>query len=428
MAIHNKMKPLKLLHVVGDSRWGGAAPIILGLGHTAEAQGWKVDILTTDPRFQQAVRDHGLGLVNMDVIRREIRPLWDIGGLLRLYNFIRREGYRIVHTHTSKGGFIGRLAATLAGVPVIVHTAHGFAFHEGSPASIRRFYCVLERIASGWCDRIVTVSEFHKRWALQLRMCDPAKVLAIPNGVAGLKRSPRTSIPDLRRQLGAGDEGLLALTTARLAPDKGFQYLMDAIAALPRTGRQLRFLIAGDGPARADVEKMARDRGVADRVSFLGHRNDIGDLLAACDLWLLPSLREGLSMALLEAMAAGKPIIATSLGSQAELAAQIDMARLVPPGDAHALNQAIQEFVLDPAAMAQRGTNARTLFECRYTEDRMLNSYRSLYFELLAEKCGMQGMTPWRGSGARFDEAPEWMQCPSLETAHHPHQRKGGGV
>ena len=93
-----------MLHIVGESRYGGAARIILRLGQIAQAEGWQVDILTTDPVFQQAVRKYGLGLVSLDVIRREIRPVWDLGGLVRLSQFLRREPYQIVHTHTSKAG------------------------------------------------------------------------------------------------------------------------------------------------------------------------------------------------------------------------------------------------------------------------------------------------------------------------------------
>ena len=397
MFTHKKTEAVKLLHVVGDSRFGGAARIILRLGQVAKAEGWQVDVLTTDPVFQQAARQYGLGLVNIDVIRRDIRPLWDLAGLYRLRDLLQREPYHIVHTHTSKAGFVGRLAARLAGVPVIVHTAHGFAFHERSSVSARFIYSTLERIASRWCDQIVSVSEFHRRWALELGICKPFKILAIPNGIADV-RSPRIAPAELRHRLGVRDGNLLILSMARLAADKGLEYLIEAATILQRTERRFQVVIAGDGPERARLHRLARDLSIADRVIFLGFREDVDDLLAASDLVVLPSLREGLSIALLEAMAAGKPIIATSIGSHLELASQANMARLVPPANANAICAAILRFARDPALMARLGTSARALFESRYTEDRMLNSYRQLYFDLLKVKCPSQATAGECGS------------------------------
>jgi glycosyltransferase involved in cell wall biosynthesis len=378
--------PMRVLHIVGESRYGGAAKIILGLGHVAQSEGWQVDILTTDPVFQHAVTQHGLGLVNLDVIRREIRPLWDLGGLVRLYRFLRREAYDIVHTHTSKGGFVGRLAATLAGVPLIVHTVHGFAFHEASPARTQRFYSTLERIASRWCDRIVTVSEFHRKWAIELGMCSPGRITAIPNGLAEPGRNKDLIASELRRQLGARRDDLLVLSISRLAAEKGLEYLIEAAKTLPPMGRRVQIVIAGDGPAQEQLERLAGNLGVTDRVRFIGFREDVADLLAACDLVVLPSLREGLSISLLEAMAAGKPIIATNIGSQREVASHAEMARFVPPADATSLTEAIVQLADDQALMARLGNNARAVYENFYTEDRMLQSYRRLYLDLLAAK------------------------------------------
>ena len=402
MLPYRKTNPVKLLHVIGDSRFGGAGRIILRLGQTAQAEGWDVDILTTDPVFQRAAKQHGLGLANWDVVRREIRPLWDLAGLVRLRNFLRRERYDIVHTHTSKGGFVGRLAARLANVPVIVHTAHGFAFHERSPRSTSLFFSALERIASRWCDRIVSVSEFHRRWALELGMCKPREILAIPNGIADL---PNPTVPpaELRRRLGATDRDLVILSMARLAPDKGLEYLITAASLLLRTERQFRIVIAGDGPVRARLEELTRNLGVADRVNFLGFREDVSDLLAACDLVVLPSLREGLSIALLEAMAAGKPIIATSIGSHRELVCQAEIARLVAPADAVALCEAILQVWRDPALRTRLGGTARILFESHYTEERMLNSYKQLYFDLVRGKGLVEALVNRR---AGISEAP----------------------
>ena len=380
------MAPVKLLHITGDSRFGGAGRIIIGLGRIARAEGWTVDILTTDEVFQRVAIQDGLGVVDLDVIRREIRPVWDLAGLARLVNFLRRERYGIVHTHTSKAGFVGRIAARLAQVPVIVHTAHGFAFHERSPRRVQRFYSALERAASHWCDRIVSVSEFHRHWAIELGICDASKIVAIPNGIGHLP-PPMLAPLELRQRLGARPTDLLILTMARLVADKGIEFLIQAASMLARFDRRFLIAIAGSGPQRAALEQLSRNLGVEDRVVFLGFREDVSDLLAASDLIVLPSFREGLSIALLEAMAAGKPIIATNIGSHKELASQGDIASLVPPGDPSALSESILRLARDPILMARLGTRARALFERDYTEQRMLNEYKALYFDLLKEKC-----------------------------------------
>jgi len=379
------MNPVKLLHITGDSCFGGAGRIILQLAQAGRAEGWQVDVLTTDSIFKRAAVEQGLGVVDLDVIRREIRPLWDLAGLSRLAHFLQREPYDIVHTHTSKAGFVGRLAARLANVPVIVHTAHGFAFHENSPQRVRRFYSTLERAASHWCHRIVSVSEFHRDWALKLGMCNPSKIVAIPNGIA---RLPQAGVAptELRGRLGARPCDFLILTMARLAADKGLEYLIEAAAMLARYERRFRVVIAGDGPARAALEQRVRNLDVSDHVTFLGFREDVRDLLEASDLVVLPSLREGLSIALLEAMAAAKPIVATSIGSHKEVASPGTTVWLVPPANAVALRDAILQVARDPVLMARLGTRAKAQFERHYTEDRMLSAYRSLYLELLKER------------------------------------------
>ncbi len=311
-------------------------------------------------------------------------------------------------------------------MPVIVHTAHGFAFHEESPASVRRFYSALERLASRWCDRIVTVSEFHRTWAIELGMCSPRRIMAIPNGIAEVVRNREVGLAEVRREMGARHGDLVILSMARLAPDKGLEYLIEAATLLPRTARPIRIVIAGDGPERDRLEQLAARLGVTGRVVFLGFREDVGDLLAASDLVVLPSLREGLSIALLEAMAAGKPIIATSIGSQREVASRADMARLVRPADARALSQAIVDLAGDEALMASLGTNARALYESRYTEDRMLRSYRRLYVELLTAKCpailAASQENKWRRT-----ERQEELSHDDSELVSAPRRPEGGG-
>ena len=421
----NPIRPFRVLHIVGDSRFGGAASIILGLAQVAQSEGWQVDILTTDPVFRQVAAELGFGVVVQDVIRREIRPLWDLWGLLRLIRFLRIERYDMIHTHTSKGGFVGRLAAKLARVPAIVHTVHGFAFHEASPARARLFYSTLETAAARWCDRIVSVSKFHRDWAIRLRICSPRKIVAIPNGIPELRRNPDSDPAAIRGRIGVRPGDLLIMSVARLVPDKGLEYLIESAAMLSQSHPRVRVAIAGDGPARSKLERLASEHGISDRVKFLGFRCDIGDLLAASDMVVLPSLREGLSISLLEAMAAGKAIVATAIGGHREVVSRGEVLWLVPPADAEALRDGIVCLAEDPALMARLGANARAAYEGYYTEGRMLQSYRHLYCSLLGKNmCAAHG--PGTVRSATADDLAGIVEIHQKAFSHYFLTRLGG--
>jgi glycosyltransferase involved in cell wall biosynthesis len=256
-------------------------------------------------------------------------------------------------------------------------------------------------------------------------MCSPWQITAIPNGIAAVGRNREVGLAEFRRQLGAQHGDLVVLSMARLAADKGLEYLIEAATILPRTGRRIQIFIAGDGPARDRLEQLAGNLNVTDRVRFLGFRQDVGDLLAASDLVVLPSLREGLSIALLEAMAAGKPIIATSIGSQREVSSHADMARLVPPADAPALSEAILRLAGDPTLMDRLGTSARNVYKSRYTESRMLRSYRQLYFDLLSAKCPVEAAAV-RGYNWQLAGSQEQLSQGYSGLVPVPRQPKGG--
>jgi glycosyltransferase involved in cell wall biosynthesis len=391
------MSNIRLIHLVGNSRYGGGALIILPLALRAKAEGWQVDILTTDSVFQEVIRKSApeIGIVNLDVIRRATRPLWDLRAVLRLTRFLRSHPYTIVHTHTSKGGLVGRLAAALAGIPVIVHTVHGFAFHEMSSFAARLLYSTIERLSAHWCDGIACVSRFHRDWASQLGIGRPGQVLAIPNGLAPDRVQIKTSRAETRATLGLAPAEWSILATGRLAEQKGFAYLIRAAAILrDRLARPFHVLIAGEGELRGPLEELTRALGLSRQVTFLGFRRDVGDLLAAADLVVLPSLWEGLSIALLEAMAAGKPIVTTRIGSNLEVIIDEESGLLVDPADAEQLAQAIIRCVSDPTLCESLGKKAAQRFSAEYTHQQMLESYMNLYRELMGAKNAARFCTP----------------------------------
>jgi glycosyltransferase involved in cell wall biosynthesis len=372
----------RILHIKGSGGFGGDCVLILELGRAARERGFDVDVLATNSHFKELIRQEGLGLVDLDVIRREIRPLWDLRGLLRLSSFLSGARYSIVHTHTSKPGVVGTRAARSAGVPAIIHTVHLFPFHEETGRVVTAAYAAAERIAARWCDRIVTVSDVQREWALRQGIGSPEQIVSIPNGVPTERVRTVRPPEEIRRELGVG-QALMVLSTGRLAEQKGLEYLIRAGALLRSETPPVKIVLAGDGPLEAKLSRLVSDLGLEDVVLMPGFYADVGDLLAACDLVVLPSLWEGLSIALLEAMAAGKPVVTTTIGSNREVTDDGEAAVLVPPKDPESLANAIRALAADESWREALGQRGREVQRARYTLPRMIDAYLAEYERLL---------------------------------------------
>ena len=378
---------MKICHVVGDSQFGGGSKIIARLADSAMNEGWDVSVLTTNPAFAGVLTGSGINVIDLDCIWRKINPYHDLQGLKKLTDFFRANHFDLVHTHTSKAGFVGRRAAYKADVRAIIHTVHGFSFHEHSGRLPLVIYSNLEKLAAGWCDRIVTVSSFHKHWALELGIGSPGKVLAIPNGIPDVVPGSISRREEIRSDLGLTPEEFVILSAGRLANQKGLEDLIDAAAVLRDQGEiPFRVLLPGEGPLETALVDKIRLLGLGDHVDLLGFRSDIADLLIGCDCVALASIREGLSIALLEAMSAEKPIVATNISSNLEASSNGTAAQIIPCSDPQALAGAISRFASDPRLREDFSKRARKIYRERYTSERMQGSYMDLYRNVIIEK------------------------------------------
>ena len=276
----------------------------------------------------------------------------------------------VVNGHNPTGGLYGALAARLAGVPIAFRTEHSFHFRGRHS----RVYPLLERIATALTDRVICVCEAVRASHSPRLGGDPSRFVVIRNGVDA--RPPVRPRADTRRLLGLADEPLV-LTIGSLTKQKAQHDLVDAMADPALASAHLA--IAGEGPLRPELEARIARLGLGGRVRLLGARNDAADLLEACDVFVLSSVREGLSVTLLEAMRAGRAVVATAVGGNAEAVRDGVTGRIVPAGEPRALASAIARLCADAEARARMGRAGHERWRVEFTAERMVRETENLY-------------------------------------------------
>ncbi len=345
----------------------------------AEFTGSLISGLTSDPPpgLSETLSRAGVPWIQVPHLRRLVRPVADCRALFELRRVLRRMPPDIVHTHSSKAGFLGRLAARAAGVPHILHTPHGHIFEGYFSPVTTRIFLALERVAARFTDRIITLSDEEARDHLRHGIGRPEQFVTIPSGVD--LDGVRAATP-LRLISGGPVIGVVA----RLTSIKGLNYLIDAAPPVLRRCPEARFLLVGDGEMRPALEAQARALGLGDRLTFAGFRADVPSVMAGMDLVALPSLNEGMGRVLVMAMALGKPIVATRVGGVAELLGDGEAGLLVPARDPLALAEAIGTLLEDPARAAALGEAGRRRAP-RYSAQAMLDALAKMYREVTAD-------------------------------------------
>lgn len=335
------------------------------------------------PALPAGIREK-VEMIEVPELVRDPAPLKDLRALLKLHRLIRRGKFDLVHTHTSKAGILGRVAARLAGVPRIVHTPHGHIFTGYYGRALTRLFILLERWAATFTDRIIALTDQEIRDHLERGIGRPEQFVSIPSGIEvdALDRAPG-QVEAVRAALGLAPDARLIGSVGRLEPVKGHRFLLDALRDLAPRFPDLHLALVGDGELLPELRAQAGRSGLADRVLFLGWRNDVPRLLPAFHLFVLPSENEGMGRALVEAMAAGLPIVASRAGGVPEVLGEGEAGLLVEAANAPALAQAIETLLRDRALGARLGEAARKRAH-RYSVATMLREIEALYRGLLA--------------------------------------------
>lgn len=316
-------------------------------------------------------------------LRREISPLGDAKALSALIAITRRVRPHIVHTHLAKAGSVGRIAARLAGAPVVVHTFHGTVFSGYFGERASRAYVASERVLAHLTTRLIAISPAVRAELVDLRVAPPAKIVEIP---LGLELEPFLAAPgqaDARDRLGLVREMRYIGIAGRLVPVKDIGTFLRAFAILATRRTDVAALIVGDGPERRALERLASELGIARRCRFMGWVADMPALYAAVDVIALTSLNEGTPVTLIEAIAAGRTIVATAVGGVPDVVMP-DAGILVPPGDPAGFAAAL----LAALGRAPSPEAARRAVERRFSASRLVADIERLYTDLLADGMG----------------------------------------
>lgn len=325
-------------------------------------------------------RERGVEPVIVPALGRALNLLGDLRTIWTLYRLMQRYKPDVVHTHTAKAGFTGRVAAWLASVPVIVHTFHGHVFRGYFSPAKTRVFLLLERMTARMSDAVITLTEALRREiADEFRVTSRERIVVLP---LGFDLSPFLAAERkngaFRRLWNIPQDALLIGIVGRMVPVKNHALFLQAAAQVRQARPDARFALVGDGELRTEIEAQVDTLGLRDAVIFTGWQRDLTPVYADLDALVISSINEGTPVSVIEALATGCPVVTTAVGGLPDLLEGGKLGTLVPSGDADALAQAL----LTPPPQV----DARALMHERYSVDRLVSDLDTLYRRLIEKK------------------------------------------
>jgi len=389
-------RPLRVLHVITRLIVGGAQENTLLTAIGQHRLGMEVTLLAgPDPGpegdLHEAAWKGGVALHILPRLVRPIRPLNDLIALFQLYRFMKRGGYDVVHTHSSKAGILGRIAARMAGVETVVHTLHGLAFHPYQARWKNALYIRLKRIAAPLSDFIIAVSQKTIDGALAAGIGTPHQYVKIFSGMEldpFLEAGSRITVSEARRRLSIPEKAPVVGKIARLFPLKGHDAFLQAAARIAAEEPECRFLLVGDGILRRELEEEARRLSIGDRTIFAGlvPPEEVAPFIQAMDVVVHTSLREGIARVIPQAGAVGKPVVTYELDGAPEVVREGFSGFLVSPGDVEGIARRTLELLRDPSLRAEMGARGRAFAAEHYPAVRMVDAINAVYARARARK------------------------------------------
>ncbi len=368
-------KPINLMQVTHDLAIGGLQQVVVNICRTINRDMFHVTVLCL----------RGLGELVPEIEKLGIKVILlsqknngtDYLSFLKIAQVFRNEEVEVIHTHNSQPLIEGTMGSLLSGVKRIVHTDHGRIFPD------KKRYMFAERLASMFCYKIVGVSLKTAQDLMKYEKIPPKKVITISNGVDGSKFNISIDKEHKKDELGIKNKGPIIGLASRLSEEKGVKYLISAMPKIINNYPDCCLIIAGNGHLKKELQDYTIKLGVRENIVFIGSRIDMPELFNLFDLVVLPSISEGMPMVLLEAMAAGCPIVATEVGGVPAIIQHDHNGSLVKPGDPDALVSAILRLIGDKELRARYSYHGLDIFNNKYSAEIMTRKYEQLYWGIM---------------------------------------------
>ena len=377
------MQKANVLYVITKLELGGAQKQLLSLIRHLDRVRFSPFLFTAKDGLlvSEAEQIEGLTLIKSESLGRSINLWRDLLAIIEICRCIKKNKITIVHTHSSKAGILGRLAAKLSGAKVILHTVHGWPFHDYQPGIIRKLFLGLERFAAKFTDKIIVVSGYDKEKGIANRVTAKDGYVLIHYGIVYADFTG--DLRDVRKELEISPDDLVVTNISCFKPQKSPLDFIRLAALIAPLFSQIKFLLVGDGVLRVKVERLIKKLNLEKQVVLTGWRRDIPEILAASDVLVLNSRWEGLPVVVLEALSSGCPVVATATGGVAEVVLEGRTGFLIKPGDIFRMQERLSVLLKSADLRKEMGENGRESLGSNFSLEEMVRNHQDLYADCL---------------------------------------------
>lgn len=384
-----KRQEVKILHLITELSMGGAQDNTLLSLKGLKEKGYQIDIAAAPGGvWESLARTYSDNVFHINAFSaNKIYLVKNIEAIWQVYKLLKQHKYHIIHTHSTTAGICGRIAAKIADVPVIIHTVHGFAFHDFMPPLKKNCLILLEKLAALFCDYMITVSKLNLKEILDRKIAPESKLINVYSGIDLDKFVVSRSSEEIKTELNIPAADLVVGLVARLSEQKAPQYFIEAAKIILKQKEHVTFIIVGEGPLQEHLLELI---GTESKINILGARSNVPEILSVLDVFALSSIYEGLGRAMTEAMASKKPVVVPDINGIPEVVTDGETGLLFKPKDSAELAEKILLLLNDANLRIKLGENAYNRVVPEFSDKIMVDSIDKLYCLLFQNKLNIK--------------------------------------